>query len=845
MRRIAIASLVALALSCATPKKTEGGRCVFNDDCEDPLICAAFQCRAQCRTGRDCPAGWRCTASDHPLKSVCIPPNAAQPCLVSQTCESPDQVCQSDHTCGYITCTDARDCRDPSARCVSLDGGESVCSFSASVTSDGATSDDGASPSDVAPTDVPPASDVTDASLDAPESDARPSDASEMDGSASDAADATMTLDADVVVMDRPVACVTGDDCPLYPHATGRCAEGFCVFGACAAGYTDCNGVAADGCEADLQTDVTACGTCGHACIAPPHVSAMACVAGACQRVACATGFGDCNGVVADGCEIDLRTSVASCGICGTACPDYTSATLGGLGTACSAGVCGYTMCAGGRGDCDRDPANGCEVNLSTSLTHCGACGAACVAGANVDATCTSGRCVRTCRSGFGDCNADLIASGSDGCERAIDIDVDHCGACGMRCPSDQICSDGRCVTSPFAAGTTTAVFEPTGSITVPSGTYRYASVHIPASVRVTVGPPGILELYARGDIVIDGTLDLSGGRGGDGTASGTGCLGGNGGGGGTGTAVDGRPGTTTGFNPAGGGGDGNAGGDAVNPIAGAGAGGAFGGGSGGATTFPAGGGGGGGWSGGGGGGGGGVCTGCGSGAGAGTLGGRGAGGRAGGSGGQAGTGFEAYDGAGGGSDFSGTPTDNSGGGGGGGSIGPEAAMDFAAATFFHAGSGGGGGGSPAALNTGVCAMADAVGGGGGGGGGGALRLASATKIEVSAMGALLANGGRGGNSTVSGGTLAAGGGGGGSGGVIVLLAPVVQVSGTVSAIGGPGGTSTHAPNGAGGRGGIGRIRVGVRPGHCTLNGQWSPQPVSGCTAVTPVQARAAVVAFP
>jgi hypothetical protein len=37
-------------------------------------------------------------------------------------------------------------------------------------------------------------------------------------------------------------------------------------------------------------------------------------------------------------------------------------------------------MCAAGRGDCDGMPANGCEVNLSSDDNNCGMCGIVCVA---------------------------------------------------------------------------------------------------------------------------------------------------------------------------------------------------------------------------------------------------------------------------------------------------------------------------------------------------------------------------------------------------------------------------------------------------------------------------------
>jgi hypothetical protein len=92
---------------------------------------------------------------------------------------------------------------------------------------------------------------------------------------------------------------------------------------------TDCNLQAADGCETNLSTSVTNCGACGNACILP-HASA-ACTGGACVVGECDSGFGNCNGSVADGCEANLLTSRTNCGACGVVCP---------TNFACVDGVC-------------------------------------------------------------------------------------------------------------------------------------------------------------------------------------------------------------------------------------------------------------------------------------------------------------------------------------------------------------------------------------------------------------------------------------------------------------------------------------------------------------------------
>ena len=151
--------------------------------------------------------------------------------------------------------------------------------------------------------------------------------------------------------------------------------------------------------------------------------------------------------------------------------------------------------------------------------------------------------------------------------------------------------------------------------------------------------------------------------------------------------------------------------------------------------------------------------------------------------------------------------------------------------TTFQTGSSGGGG-SADYLNRPVFGGTS-----GGGGGGGALRLATPATITVT--GQLFANGGVGGDSVI--GTPApdcnpqpGAAGGGGSGGVIYLSAPSVTVTSaaTISAAGGLGGAqSEFATGGAGGNGGLGRIRVSVAPASCSLVGSFTPPLASGCSA--------------
>ena len=99
---------------------------------------------------------------------------------------------------------------------------------------------------------------------------------------------------------------------------------------ACDPGYMDCNGVSGDGCEALLATDHGNCGVCGHVCVAGAN-SVPECASGACGAV-CDPGFGDCDGQASTGCEANLNTDRTHCGTCGTRC--------GGGTRVCRSGVC-------------------------------------------------------------------------------------------------------------------------------------------------------------------------------------------------------------------------------------------------------------------------------------------------------------------------------------------------------------------------------------------------------------------------------------------------------------------------------------------------------------------------
>ncbi|MFO0601680.1 MAG: SUMF1/EgtB/PvdO family nonheme iron enzyme [Polyangiales bacterium] len=316
-----------------------------------------------------------------------------------------------------------------------------------------------------------------------------------------------------------------GVACPARANSAPACAAGMCGI-TCAAGFDDCDGDPANGCEAldtpancgrcgnacagasalcstsagaaactaacaagltrcgstctNLQSDVTDCGACGAPC--PAANAAPACAAGRCAFT-CNPGFADCDMNAANGCEADVGTA-ANCGACGRACSPGPNQTA-----ACAAGAC-TLACAAGFADCDGDAANGCEVDTRTTPAHCGACRAACAV-ANGTPACRAGRCeVASCAAGFADCDT----SAANGCETSTATSAAHCGACGVACSmTTQACAGGRCVEARSCAGRS----EPgCGLIALAGGEFTMGEVAEgallsarPLQTRITVAP--------------------------------------------------------------------------------------------------------------------------------------------------------------------------------------------------------------------------------------------------------------------------------------------------------------------------------------------------------------------
>ncbi|WP_441291473.1 hypothetical protein ACSRUE_14330 [Sorangium sp. KYC3313] len=162
---------------------------------------------------------------------------------------------------------------------------------------------------------------------------------------------------------------LTGSGALCDAFLSGLAGTGLCGGGG--------EGGAGAGCG-DTDADVENCGACGNVC--GTQNATPSCAAGACS-LACAIGFGDCDGDASNGCEADLAQDADHCGGCGNACVEKH-------GTAsCIAGRCALS-CVEGFRDCDEDPLTGCEANVRSNPFHCGGCGNDCLGGVCEDGVC-------------------------------------------------------------------------------------------------------------------------------------------------------------------------------------------------------------------------------------------------------------------------------------------------------------------------------------------------------------------------------------------------------------------------------------------------------------------------
>jgi hypothetical protein len=207
-----------------------------------------------------------------------------------------------------------------------------------------------------------------------------------------------------------------------------------CVSGQCA-GIICVNPNTPEVCNNDQCTnqdsDPSNCSACGDPC-----PNSGNCVLGQCDT--CAAGSLVCNGICIDGTSDDNN-----CGGCNTKCIN---------GQTCQAGSCAGVVC--------NDPntpnlCNGDEcVNVLSNSANCGSCGNPCAA----PMTCQQGKCAPPpailCPDG-----AAPDQCGSPPFCTNLQTNRLTCGDCFTKCPSNDDCFEGRCVTGPVCDGVPSDVF--------------------------------------------------------------------------------------------------------------------------------------------------------------------------------------------------------------------------------------------------------------------------------------------------------------------------------------------------------------------------------------------------
>ena len=224
------------------------------------------------------------------------------------------------------------------------------------------------------------------------------------------------------------------DPCTDYPNSSPTCSSGACSI-YCSSGWGNCDGNLANGCEQHVDvSDAANCGKCGRTCSAN-HASSTSCDGASCKPV-CTSPYANCNESSKlspdDGCESNLNSSSSHCGRCG-----YKCSAQGGVSSkfTCYSGICG----CGSDAQCMTEA--GMTAAICDTTQHLCVCGSSTCGPAEV--------CVKQGGTTACACNGVAKCTGgtfccSTGCKN-LDNDAANCGVCGKVCATGQTCTAGVC----------------------------------------------------------------------------------------------------------------------------------------------------------------------------------------------------------------------------------------------------------------------------------------------------------------------------------------------------------------------------------------------------------------
>lgn len=219
---------------------------------------------------------------------------------------------------------------------------------------------------------------------------------------------------------------------------TGGLVSAGSLCASCASGERLCGGLCVTLSDPEYGCATDTCAPCSPAHAAPTCGPGDACAIGSCEP-----GWADCDGNPSNGCEANL-SSPASCGGCAVVCP--------GTASLCSPTGC-VAACAPPLTTCG----NSC-VDLTRSPSNCGSCGSACT-GVNFNSpsrsgpprpkgfpTCTGGSCgTDTCFPGFALCSTGQGISGTACADLTLSS---SCGSCDHACSVYATNEVGKCANS-------------------------------------------------------------------------------------------------------------------------------------------------------------------------------------------------------------------------------------------------------------------------------------------------------------------------------------------------------------------------------------------------------------
>jgi hypothetical protein len=242
-----------------------------------------------------------------------------------------------------------------------------------------------------------------------------------------------------------------GKVCPTGAKGTPNCTSGSCVL-TCESGFGNCDDLGTNGCEVNLSNTDAHCGGCFKACL-----TTETCVASKCE---CKSGSAKCG----TSC-VNLTADDANCGVCGKVCAGTETCKssicecktgLSRCSTACvdtntdstNCGACGTTCAAGSTCNAGKCCPTG-QINCGGTCydptkdpAHCGGCTTTCSGGTPY---CVSSACAATCGTGRTDCSGTCTDTATDS---------KNCGMCGKACLTTEVCSASACVAAGFPGST-------------------------------------------------------------------------------------------------------------------------------------------------------------------------------------------------------------------------------------------------------------------------------------------------------------------------------------------------------------------------------------------------------